>query len=685
MFKIPQSNKQFKQDNSSDRLGNISQTKNISFDKKGYIKLADRTRTFASSSTLADLVVAGNNIVSAFAKDSDSTDIWALGTKNIYIASYSSPTTFVKDSAAGTPTLDISGNNDSVEFYSDMYVANGTNLVKKAGSTWGTITTTSGAVSSLCLFKNLSQLAVGGTDSVDCINTSDVIQNTLRLPADYYVTKMAWNKNRIAVGTVNDTEQKAILLIWDGLSAEANEGYEVPKGHTIYSVVPYKDGFAVVTSAGELLYNNGGWQVLDRFPIYYTNEVWDVQPSINASGRKVMPNGMETDGELIYIGISNSLATLTNSNIPTRIQNFPSGVWCYDPEVGLHHKYTIDASISLKTSAITTANVNTTTDVITVSGVTVPETGTPVYYFNGTSTGVDSSSATPLKHGKRYFTIYQSGTTLKLASTYANALDGTAIDLTGTGNNAQYLIFNKSDRFGDSGCHVTALKLVDHDVQNTTPTQIFSKLLIGGSVREDDGTSITVLASVVTDQENRGYFITPKFESTSFQDVFKNLAIKHGLLTNADDKIICKYASVDNTLQDYETYNSVNNTTTVFVDGNTFTTTLDLSNVSSGDEVEIYSSKGAGFLAHITSISEAGGTYTVNLDETVPDVTAGDLLRVYFSNWEKLFEITNSEFNSKFKTQQVSIKDTWIKLKIELRGVGTNTEEILVDNENLIA
>lgn len=682
MFKIPQDSKQFKQDNSSDRKGNIHITKNIDFHEKGYIKLSDRTRTFATSVTLTDLCTAGFPYMSAFATDSSSEYIWALGTKNIYASDYDTPTAFVKDTDTGFPTLSISQANDALEFSDDMYVVVETGtMYKKAGSTWSTISVD--AASCLCLFQNLNQLAVGGDSQVELFNTSDVSQNILTIPPDYTITKMAWNKTKLAIATTNTEDNKAALFIWDGLSSSAEGIYPVPKGHTIYSVVPYKEGFACVTSAGELLYNNGGWQVLDRFPIYYTKYLFDVNSSSSPSGRKITPNAMATDGEYIYIGLSNFLSQRGNSNTPRRLQDFPSGVWCYDPEVGLHHKYSISGSVSLTTNAITTANINTTTDIITVAGVTVPESGTPVFYYNGTAQGEETSSATPLKHGEKYFTIYQSDTTLKLATTYENAIAGTAINLTGTGNNAQYLEFVKSDMFSEDTCDIGALMLLDHNFQNREQPSRFGQLLIGGSARQDDGTTIAIIASVATDQENRGYVVTPKLEAREIEEIWNDLYIKHLKLLKPEDKIVVKYRTADSELEPYETYNGTVTYTSTWSDSNTFTSTRDLSALSVGDEIEFYSGKGCGITAHITSISESSGTYTVNIDENVPDVTNGDFLRFYTNNWIKLGTITNDEFDNYKKMLPLNKKSDWIQLKIELRGSDTKISDIIVENEKL--
>lgn len=92
-----------------------------------------------------------------------------------------------------------------------------------------------------------------------------------------------------------------------------------------------------------------------------------------------------------------------------------------------------------------TSDVNTGTDVITVSGGhNLNRSGFPVR--------LTTSSSLPagLSTGTTYYSIYVTSTTFKLASSEANALAGTAIDITTTGAGtqtmAQYIDIDASSR-----------------------------------------------------------------------------------------------------------------------------------------------------------------------------------------------------------------------------------------------
>lgn len=89
-----------------------------------------------------------------------------------------------------------------------------------------------------------------------------------------------------------------------------------------------------------------------------------------------------------------------------------------------------------------TGDVNAGTDIITLSSTTAYPTGTPVK--------IDSSSAVPagLTANTIYYVINLSSTTVKLATSYSNALLGVAINITGTGSGTHR--FKMSYVFGDN-------------------------------------------------------------------------------------------------------------------------------------------------------------------------------------------------------------------------------------------
>lgn len=92
------------------------------------------------------------------------------------------------------------------------------------------------------------------------------------------------------------------------------------------------------------------------------------------------------------------------------------------------------------TASVTAANINTSTDVLTTSAAHPFTTGTPVILTSGAAPG-------GLATGTTYYVINVTSTTIKLATTAANATAGTAIDITsqGTGTHTLTQVITVSD------------------------------------------------------------------------------------------------------------------------------------------------------------------------------------------------------------------------------------------------
>jgi hypothetical protein len=95
-------------------------------------------------------------------------------------------------------------------------------------------------------------------------------------------------------------------------------------------------------------------------------------------------------------------------------------------------------NVAVPRITIRTSGVNTSTEVITYAGHGL-SAGEAVKYYNGGGTTLAG-----LTTATTYYAIIVDANTFKLATSAANATAGTAINLTGTGNNAQY--FDKTDK-----------------------------------------------------------------------------------------------------------------------------------------------------------------------------------------------------------------------------------------------
>jgi hypothetical protein len=203
------------------------------------------------------------------------------------------------------------------------------------------------------------------------------------------------------------------------------------------------------------------------------------------------------------------------------------------------------------------------------------------------------------------------------------------------------------------------------------------KFLVGARLYKDNiigagGTEIHVICYLNTDDDiaKSGYFITSEMTINEIEEQWQKLWLKIKKLANATDKIIVKYRTEITSLGDPDTFRNGAKMGT-WSDDDTFTTDADLSNVLAGDEVEIGSGEGSGLSAKIESISEAGGTYTVNIGETVSGASGNINFRV--SRWKQIGSDITSQTIKK-KDFSLSPNSTWIQFKIILFGTGSSPE-----------
>lgn len=173
--------------------------------------------------------------------------------------------------------------------------------------------------------------------------------------------------------------------------------------------------------------------------------------------------------------------------------------------------------------------------------------------------------------------------------------------------------------------------------------------------------------STDTEGQKRGYFVTTWFNSEEIQDKFLRLWATFRTFLNSTDKAIFKYRITEE--EPIEATITWTSTTT-------FTTTTDVSaygptatgfNGTTGGEVEVLQGTGSGSCTHITNISEAGGTYTVTLDNAVTGVTGTAKAR--FQKWIKIFpEVTGQVLS--YGQMAIGASNTRIQIKGVLEFTG---------------
>ena len=669
MIQIPNSeSKTWQQANNSDLFGNIVSTRNITFDKKGYLRLSNASRVALSSTSDADLDEAA-----VFVRSADH---------GYWVETHNSAFEINKDTILGiAPAQDVTAGVPSGDLQSDATFASGLLIVTQdtdvdyydpAANTWTdtniSLTATTGSQHPIEKFLSLGSVAIADVNTVKLyaspFTATPTLQVTLTILADFYITSLAYFNQNLYIGTINKYGGHAFLYVWNGYGTAAQSAYEVDAG-AIWDLCVHEDSIVLLTSRGQLLrFNGSGFTQLDAFPTFYTEIV--PADEVNVS---MYHNCMKSVGDILLINFAGEDAL-------QKITGQPDGIWCYDSNLGfMYHRYALSSAEVVRNTTANTA-INTTTNAITVTAS--PITGTECLLLDSSYPAVPGG----LRYDKTYYVIKIDATTIKLATTRTLALAGTPIDITSqpASGNGILVFFPRYD-YGQTLCASRSVAILPIE-RNITKPEYGTEILYGGSISKSDLTSIDCIGTVSTAVENRGDFITPKINSNQITDIFNLITLKFSPFKTDTDKIIIKYRTEDD-MRDFikiETgrWRATWTSTTTFT-----TPEPELANAVVGDEVEFLEGGGAGILAHITAISENAGTYTVTIDEEYEYYTSGDLAQFVFHNWIKWKTVTYGDDNANqgFLSDQLGVQGKFLQIKVELRGVQTRIEGLTIDNK----
>jgi hypothetical protein len=202
-----------------------------------------------------------------------------------------------------------------------------------------------------------------------------------------------------------------------------------------------------------------------------------------------------------------------------------------------------------------------------------------------------------------------------------------------------------------------------------------------GSVYLADNTARYIVNSLV-EGANRGWFVTSRFSSPGLKDNWNKLILKYNGIDTASDKILFKYRK-----DKWQSFTFTQGQIT-WVNSTTFTTTnTDI--VGKEDwEVEITTGNGSGYLAHIVSITNIAGTYTVLLDDTIGGITLGDIGGCIVQNFFRLpintnlYQIIGPDTDGAKNINLGTKPSKFVQIKCEIRGDQIEIEEFNLINTN---
>lgn len=636
--------------NKSDLFGHLVRTKNLDFNRAGYLSLARKPTALYTTDSNADfgrlVAVSGNGTHYFFIT---TTNVFSLLPSNTAL-------NFTEITDTSMPDIQVS--SDAVFFNGDVQVSGlasgGASAVVHSwdASQWNSRVTSleEDYPVVLCVFENRTELAVGNKNTVKTYNTSYSNQNTLTLPANYIVTTMRWRSNKLYIGTRDVAGGNGIVFIWNGTGTSAQEGYD-SGANWVYSMTEYGSSVVILTSGGQLRkFNGGGFDDLANLPVYYSPHSWLSNTGTSGTG-KCLNRGMWTEGTLIYLNINGEVELNNGAHYHT----MPSGLWVYDPDHGLYHK---GGFVTEKWKDLAINSLASST--FTMASAHGAETGDAVW-----ASSVANIAA--LAAGQIYYAIKESSTVLKLALSPADALAGRHITCSGT-ISGDKLAFDDLAQVANT---VSCLPGPVYGFAKDRPNLFFaSEVFYGGSSQDLDGNTISALMSFGMGR-SVGSFVTAKISAEAVIDSFQKLYASLPPLRYPTDSIVIKYRTQERFgLPTPIRYGSNGRATWTSDSAFTVNTTLkDIKSAQVGDELEIVEGAGAGYSGHIIALDDSSNPYAYTIDEDIP-LAVDDLSDIYVDNWKKLAVFTKdtSDIDKGWLEQALGTHGTWVQFKVELRG-----------------
>jgi len=199
--------------------------------------------------------------------------------------------------------------------------------------------------------------------------------------------------------------------------------------------------------------------------------------------------------------------------------------------------------------------------------------------------------------------------------------------------------------------------------------------MVGFSYYTDDASTnrkAVFYDDVSTNTNKRGSFVTPFLSSSGIEDTFQFAHYRHSPIPSGD-KIVGKYRTKKSTLFPFTASCTWTSTTT-------FTSTdSDFANVVGGEEVEPIMGAGASTTAHVSSISNNAGTYTITLDEAIGQASGTFKARV--NNWKKMSTLdVTGDTNGRMT---IGDDDTKVQIKTEIRATGDfELDDVTIANKS---
>ena len=372
MFRLPQMasgmlqrTKSWIQTNRSDTMGNLVATFNMDpYYNLGKIR---PTRMMATDSVTSPTDTDMTDVPVGFRYYTVSGTSYTYTVAGAFVHANTgfNNTSFTKFTAvASYPTTCSSAYSDIESVWGRLYVTTNSYYVYYYDGTWHNFTagdsttgiphllTSCGGRLYMTHGLNSKQIISWGSNNTPATMGNDYTlgNDVTTFANDQVITFIRGASNKIWIGVGSSSGAsvtRGYVYEWDGVSQFTTRFYKMnatsPMSCVIMDDIPY-----VLDSAGRLLkYNSNSFQEIARLPLFDTYLTGPLDTTLNT--RFIHPNGMSVINGKINLLINNKHYDSAGSIN----EHCPSGVWEYDENVGLYHKYSL---------SYTATNANVITD-----------------------------------------------------------------------------------------------------------------------------------------------------------------------------------------------------------------------------------------------------------------------------------------------------------------------------------
>jgi hypothetical protein len=663
MIPIP-SDFRWKTDHTGGIFGILQETQNANMDEEGYFQPSPKAVSLYSKTIHDDFGIPLKILYY-------NQKYFVLTNNEVFEFSGGlTPTRISLNSGADAP--DPGDGSDAVVWQNQVYVSSNTttDIRRWNGSIWTdpsiaiTTTDTPHPMAVFSIQGPDGALVFGDKNLVKVVNTSHTVIATLTLSVKYAVTSLVVRQNYIYIGTKAIDGGEAKMFVWKGSGSEHQNEYGVGCDG-IFAMTEYNSSVSLVTSNGELLrFNGAGFDRLAVFPVYNSPYRWSKNTGSAVIG-KVHLNGMVADGDVLYINVNGSVGKSYLKGATTHPDSFylfkqPSGVWCYDPAVGLYHR---NGPTNRAYTTYTASSLSSNT--LTLSATTLATTGEPIHCkAKGSLTGIDNAVT--------YYLIRVANNQVKLALTRADALSGTAITLGGSVTSAQFFIidYRQKNELYTTNTDVGCIARVQADESNPLIfPEIFQSLYLWGFV---DSSDIPHLCSESLGS-NTAIAKTARVFSQTIKDAWQKIFVRTDGIDLDADALAVSVKTKDRISLPAGIMEGTYSSSTVIGSSSAL---LDRAIV--GDTVVIVSGNGGGERRQITAIT--GDELT--LSEEIPGAAGADAITFYIEPFERMQLASTSSRSIGDGYAEVPLDrktSQWIEILLELRGK-IKVPQMLLDN-----